>query len=156
MGQNITMILTKEFPTPIPEDIVHFFQKDYLVLPLDFQDANHLVDYFVQFDSLEEMAAQRKKEYQEVLELIRRLDLQTLVLFHWSEHGDVPIDFFQLIIQNGSILKHTKVAVDENDEYYAETILGYLTYEEDFDITPYWNYASCEHRYLKELVEKKE
>lgn len=155
MGQNSTMILTKEFSGPIPEEIVHFFQKDYLVLPLDFQSATHLVDYFVEFDSLEEIRAQRKIEYREVFELIWRLNLQTFILFHWSEHGDMPIDFFQLIIQNGLILKHTKIPVDENDDYYSETILGYLVDGDEFDTTPYWNYPTCEYRYLKELTEKR-
>lgn len=155
MGQNITMILTKEFSEPVPEDIIHFYQKGYLVLPLDFRSADELVDYFVKFDSLEELAAQRKQAYPEVIELIRRLNLRTFLLFHWSEHGDIPIDFFELIIQNGLILKHTKTPVDENGDLYSERILGYLIYESEFDITHYWNYADCEAKYTRELANKK-
>ncbi|MNY15797.1 hypothetical protein D3C86_1490260 [compost metagenome] len=90
-----------------------------------------------------------------MIELIMRLNLKTFILYHWSEHGDAPIDFFELIIQNGLILKHTKIPVDENDDYYSETILGYVIDGIQFDITPYWNYQACEYRYLKELDEKK-
>jgi hypothetical protein len=147
MSQNTSMLITKEFPESIPKDIVHFFDNGYLLLPIDYFDVTSLVDHFVTFSSLEELIAKTEDEYLDVVRLIDRLQLKTFVLFHYSEHGDCPIDFYQLVIKEGEILKHTIKNVDENDEYYAETMLGYFTTESDFDVSNYGDYKSSFSRY---------
>jgi hypothetical protein len=149
MSENTTMLVTREFPRSIPKDIVHFFDNDYLLLPIECYSITSLVNHFVKFNSLEELTAEN--DYLEVVEVIDKLQLRTFVLFHYSEHGDCPIDFYQLVIKDGEILKHTINNVDENDEYYAETILGYFREESNFDVSNYGDYEASNSRYKAKL-----
>jgi hypothetical protein len=144
------MFVTKEFPKSISAHLVHFYTDGYLLLPIDTMFPEYLVDFFLKFESLDDFLTGAKREFPAIISLIRQLDLKTFVLLHYSEHGDVPVEVFQLIIRDGIILKHTKRLIDENDDYYVETILGYFTPETELDITPYRNYAECEALYRKQ------
>ena len=148
MGQFVTLLVTKEIPEAIPTELIHFFQGDYLVVPLDILFAEALVDYFMQFETLDEVLRD-PEDHAEILAVIRLLKVQTFVIKHWSEHGDMPLDVFDFIIRDGKILKETKQLTDGNDAYYTETLLGYFTDESDFDISRYWNYKGCVAMYRR-------
>lgn len=142
MGQFISLIVTKEIPEKIPEELVHFIQNEYLIIPLSLLHLNREISDLIKYNELSEWLDSKNHE-SEVFSIVQSLRLRTFVLSHYSEHGDMPIDVIDFIVKDGQIMKETINLIDTNGDYYTETMLGYFTEESTYDITPYWNYKSC-------------
>ena len=148
MGQLISLIVTKEIPATIPEELVHFIQNDYLIIPLSLMHLDREISELLEHDELSAYLNNTNSD-SEVISIIQSLGLQTFVLSHYSEHGDTPIDVVDFIVKDGQIMKETVNLIDTNGNYYTETMLGYFTEQSTYDITPYWNYKTCVSIYAK-------
>ncbi|MFK7833731.1 MAG: hypothetical protein AB8B52_10675 [Winogradskyella sp.] len=148
MGQNISMIVTKQKTDNISKDIIHFIDYNYLVLPLDLDgfEVERIIEELVQFDTLENIINAKNKlssESKKVINLIDNLNINTFVLSHYSEHGDMPIDVFDFIVKESKVIKNKT-----ND---VEDILNYFTdFTNDIDFEKYWNFKRCLHHFNKE------
>ncbi len=148
MGQNISMIVTKQKTDNIPKDIIHFIDYNYLVLPLDYDatDIEEIIEEFIEYDTLEDIINSSQKlsdKSKIVIELINSLNINTFVLSHYSEHGEMPIDVFDFIIKDSKVIKKKSIDVEKTLDYFTD-------FNDNIDLEKYWNYKSCVHHFNKE------
>lgn len=135
MGQNISMIITKEIDTKISNKIPHIIENDLLIIGLKNNE-------FARFIKRVLRAYRTDLEYYiedfEFITLIKQLNIKTFLAYHESDWGGIPVDSIRFAVVDHEIIIES-IESDEledsedpflllpTDKVNAEELLGIHT-----------------------------
>ncbi len=152
MAQNISYILIKEKDS-INSELVHYKENNYMII---FLDVLHFeIEAFIEIskkyeniDQVIEHILTIEKEDDDLVEIantIKKLNLNSFVLEHYSDWADITVEEFSLAVNDKIILtedidnwKKNKLSIGFDEQEYSE-----------FNIYKYRNFEECKNNYQK-------
>lgn len=143
MGQEISLLITKKeiHPNSIPEDQIYFKENGYHIFPLDidgheFELITHTLKKFEYFKEVTENRLVFSENVNHIIDLVMAIRAKTFLLERYADWGDMPYEWFILLVKEGKIFQ-------QNDYDSIEDVLGYFKEGEDIGINKYRNYEAC-------------
>lgn len=147
-------IITKDIITKISDEIIHFYNNDYIHFPLknylEIEDLKKEFSHFKTISNLSLNISHLSKMTCEIIALVDKLKITNFIIEYTEDPGDsYPLsEIIVLVIKDNTLMPESIFKnIDEDGEFLADTHLGYDCLI--WDYTPFKSYDDAVTKYLK-------
>ena len=124
MGQDISLILSKEITTQVPIHITHFIRNNTLIIPIEEPwELGSLISNVVESGDYQI----NSYLHYPFIKLAKELKLNTFMAYHNSEWADMPDEHFEFVVLDGKIIKDS-IWISEAQKLDGEILLDPSNY----------------------------
>jgi hypothetical protein len=151
----LAQIITKDIPIKIPDEIIHFYNNDYIHFPLkNYWEIEDVKNEFSDFETIDNLVQNRSSLSSmtcEIIALVDILKINNLMIEYTEDPGDsYPLsEIIILVIKDNKIVPESiSKNIDEDGEFLADVYLGYDCLVWDYH--PFRSYDDAVKKYKKE------